>query len=143
LSAVPLSDRAERVRRAYVNGQALEIERIWRHDERLVFKFRGIDSISDAEKLADSDVCIPAEERAPLGDDEFYQSDLIGFQIIEAATGKTLGFVEDWQEYGGPPLMVVKGEKELLIPFARAICRQIDVAGKRIEVAMPEGLDDL
>ena len=31
----------------------------------------------------------------------------------------------------------------LLIPFARSICVEIDAAGKRIAVDMPEGLEDL
>jgi ribosomal 30S subunit maturation factor RimM len=31
----------------------------------------------------------------------------------------------------------------LLIPLAEDICRRIDVAGRRIEVVLPEGLRDL
>jgi ribosomal 30S subunit maturation factor RimM len=33
--------------------------------------------------------------------------------------------------------------REILVPFARAICREIDVAGKIIRVQLPEGLADL
>jgi len=32
---------------------------------------------------------------------------------------------------------------DLWIPFARSICVTIDIAAKRIEVELPEGLKDL
>ena len=48
------------------------------------------------------------------------------------------------EEQAGTPILVVdvRGE-ELLIPLAEDICRRIDVAGRRIEVVLPEGLRDL
>ena len=66
IAAVTLSDHPERIKRAYVNGTPLDVERVWWHDGRLIFKFAGVDSISAAEALAGLDVCIPADERAPL-----------------------------------------------------------------------------
>lgn len=122
----------------------MEIERIWRHKNALIFKFAGVDSISAAEALEGANVCIPKDERAALPEGEYYQSDLIGCQVLDAATGRLVGVVTDWQEYGGPPLLEVKGEdgKEVLIPFAKAICREIDPAGRRILVELPEGLEE-
>jgi len=60
---------------------------------------------------------------------------LIGSVIDVQATG---------EEQAGTPILVVdvRGE-ELLIPLAEDICRGIDVAGRRIEVVLPEGLRDL
>ena len=52
--------------------------------------------------------------------------------------------VTDCQEYGGPVILeVTHGDRELLIPFANAICKQVDVVNKRIEVDLPEGLKEL
>lgn len=121
-----------------------EVERIWRHKESLVFKFAGVDSISAAEPLEGAEVCIPKEERAALPEGEFYQSDLIGCQVLDGKTGRLIGVVRDWQEYGGPPLLEVQGEngKEILIPFAKAICTAIQPDAKRIVVDLPEGLEE-
>lgn len=118
---------------------------MWWHQDRLVFKFAGIDSISAAEAFEDADVCIPREEREPLPDGEYYQSDLVGCTVVELRTGEPVGVVEDWQEYGGPALLQVKtaAGREVMIPFAKAICKEIDPAGKRIVVDLPEGLLDL
>lgn len=128
-----------------MNGAPLEVEEVWTHREHAIFKFGGIDSISAAEALVGADVCIRGEERARLPDGEYYQSDLIGCQVVERRNSEMVGVVEAWQEYGGPPLLEVKGKdgKQILIPFAKSICVGIDVAARRIEVDMPEGLDEL
>jgi len=42
----------------------MEVENTWMHGDRVIFKFKGIDSISAAEALAGADVCIPMEQRA-------------------------------------------------------------------------------
>ena len=145
MASIPLSDDPERVTRVFVNGIARQVERTWWHRDRLIFKFEGIDSMTEAEKLQGADVCIPKEERALLPDGEYYQTDLIGCQVVDAASGKSIGVVEDWQEAGGPALLQVRAEdgREILIPFAAAICTEIDPAGRRIGVNMPEGLADL
>jgi ribosomal 30S subunit maturation factor RimM len=59
-----------------------------------------------------------------------------------------LGNVVDVQFTGenvsGTPLLAVETrDGELLIPLAEDICRRIDVAARRIEVVLPEGLREL
>ena len=117
-----------------------EIESVWQHGERWIFKFRGIDSMTDAEKLANSEIRIPKTERPPAPEGEYYYSDLLGCEVIDRSTGESLGPVTDWQEYSGTGLLEVG---KLMIPFARSICVVIDVPGRRIEVDLPEGLKDL
>jgi 16S rRNA processing protein RimM len=127
-------------------GEALpfDLESVWEHRGRLVFKFRGIDSISDAEPLEGAEVRLPRAERALLPDGDYYQSDLTGCDVVERSTGERLGEVVDWVESGGPPLLEVRGAaRSFLVPFARSICVEIDVPGRRIVVDLPEGLKDL
>ncbi len=102
----------------FVNEKPMVVENTWMHGDHLIFKFQGVDSISDAEKLAGAEVSIPFEQRAELTDDEVYQSDLIGCEVIDA-TGLSLGVVTEFEETGGTPLLHVG---DLLIPFARSIC---------------------
>ncbi|MFB3829843.1 MAG: ribosome maturation factor RimM [Bryobacteraceae bacterium] len=121
-------------------GEPAEVESAWFHGGRLVLKFRGIDSISEAEKLSGCEVRIPRAERAALDPGEYFLDDLAGCQVFER-DGKLLGEVKALHEYGGPPLLELDGG--LLIPFARAICIEIDPAARRIVVELPEGLKDL
>jgi 16S rRNA processing protein RimM len=107
----------------------------------LIFKFQGVDTISDAEPLAGAEVRVPMSQRAPLEPGEFFQSDLVGCEVMDRRTGASLGRVTGWEDSGGPGLLVVEGG--MLIPFARAICVEIHPEAKRIVVELPEGLKDL
>jgi len=120
----------------------LEIESVWEHRAQPVFKFKGIDTMTAAEELQGYELRIPLEERAPVPEGEYFHSDLIGCEIVEA-DGNKLGTVTGWEDFGATGLLVVKGEKELMIPFAKKFCFEIDVAGKRIVVNLPEGLKEI
>jgi 16S rRNA processing protein RimM len=144
--AFPLSSKPERfesLREVFLfgSGDRYQIESTWFHDGALVFKFRGIDTISAAEELRGAEVRVPKSQRIPLEAGEFFQSDLIGCEVVDQETGESLGRVSDWNESGGPGLLVM--ESGLLIPFAHAICIEIDPEAKRIAVRLPEGLKDL
>jgi 16S rRNA processing protein RimM len=111
----------------------------------VVFKFRGVDTISEAERLRGREVRIPLASRLVLPPGEYYQSDLVGCEVVERATGAPVGRVRKWQEAGGPALLEVEGVsgEEILVPFASSICVEIDVERRRILVDLPEGLKDL
>jgi 16S rRNA processing protein RimM len=122
----------------------VEIESAWIHKDRWVLKFAGVDSISAAERFSGGELRVPATERGKLGDGEYFQSDLIGCELFDKPSGKPLGTITGWQQYGGPPLMEVDaGGREVLIPFVPSICREVDAAGKKIWVELPEGLMEL
>jgi 16S rRNA processing protein RimM len=56
-----------------------------------------------------------------------------------------VGAVADVQFGAGEaPLLVVRsGKKEFLIPFAAEYLRRLDLPGRRLEMALPEGLLDV
>ena len=56
-----------------------------------------------------------------------------------------MGEIEDVDRRMGPaPLLVVRGPQgEILIPFAKSYLRRMDLAAKRVEMALPEGIVDL
>jgi 16S rRNA processing protein RimM len=146
LAAVPYTTNLERfqnLKRVFLfgGGKEFPVESVWMHGRELIFKFAGIDSISDAEPLRQSEVRVPVEERVPLEQDEYFHSDLVGCQVIDRATGRSLGVVTGYDDAAGSGILEVG--KNLLVPFARAICVVIDVASRRIEVELPEGLKEL
>jgi 16S rRNA processing protein RimM len=143
LALSPKPERFEGLAEVFLfgNGERIEVEETWFHQGTLVFKFRGVDTISDAERLYGVEVRVPIEQRIPLEPGEFFQSDLIGCEVVDRRSGQSLGSVSAWQEGGGSGLLVV--DNGLLIPFVRAICVEIDPAARRIAVELPEGLKDL
>jgi 16S rRNA processing protein RimM len=121
------------------------VERVWVHDGRTVFKFAGIDSIDQAEEWAGADILVPEAERVRAEDGEFFHADLIGCVVVGRDSSEPIGVVAAVEEFGGPPLLKVQAPdgREILIPFALSICREIDVAAKTIRVELPEGLLEL
>jgi 16S rRNA processing protein RimM len=121
-------------------GRVVELERSWIHQGSLILKFKGIDTRSEAETLQGMFVCIPEEERPALAAGEVYLDDLIGCEVV-GSEGRRIGSVTGWQDLGGPVLLEIGAD--LLIPYVPAICREVDVAGRRIAVELPEGLEEL
>jgi 16S rRNA processing protein RimM len=121
-----------------------EIERHWLHKNRIVLKFAGIDSISDATSFAGWRVAILREQRAPLADDAVYVADLVGCHLIDEAGGAVdLGPVLDVERgtHGGLDMLVLKsGEDELLIPFAKAYLVSVDLNARVLRMRLPAGL---
>ena len=127
-----------------------QVERVWNHQGRPVFKFAGIDSMSDAELWHGADILVPESERAKPEEGEYSHADLIGCRVLSLKTGadglgELVGTVAAVAEYGGPPLLELEGPdgREILVPFVRSICREIDVESKVIRAELPEGLTDL
>jgi 16S rRNA processing protein RimM len=120
----------------------LDLDEHWFHKGMVVLKFAGVDSISEAETLVGSEIQVPRSERAALGSDEFYVSDLIGCMVTDA--GREIGRIKDVQFGSGEaPLLVIEGEKEYLVPFASAYIQRIVLEQKRLEMKLPEGMLEL
>ena len=120
------------------------IENAWYHQGRLILKFAGVETISDAENLRGCQVQIPYEDLGPPPEGEHYDVDVIGCDVIAADTGRVIGRVEGVLESGGQPLLEVRQEnKEILIPYTPEICLDVDIGAKRITVRLPVGLEDL
>jgi len=136
---------------AELSRRKLDLDEHWFHKGMVVLKFAGVDSISDAEMLVGSEIQIPRSERAALGSDEFYVSDLIGCTVTDSGReiGRVVGRVRDVQFGSGEaPLLVIEGgvisgKKEYLVPFAAAYIEKIALEQKRLEMKLPEGLLEL
>lgn len=147
LTAESLSSHPERFARLSVvrllgDGAFYHVEEVWEHEGVLVFKFRGVDSIGDAEILRGAEVQVPLSDRIALEPGEYFHSDLIGCEVRERGSGRMIGHVTGFEEFGGPPLIGIDGGR-LLIPFVKSICVDIRPEERRIEVELPEGLEDL
>jgi 16S rRNA processing protein RimM len=143
----PDPERAERLKtvllRKPLQEKSFEVENVWFHQGRPILQFTGIDSISAAEPWEHAEILVPPEERAKPEEGAYLHEDLIGC-IVEDG-GKILGIIEGIDEFGGPPILrlTTPEGKELLVPFVKAMCKDINVQEKRIRVELPEGLTDL
>jgi 16S rRNA processing protein RimM len=148
-------DRLTRLKAAFLSDgksepRPVNVRGCWLSQSRggqAIFHFEGSDSISDAEKLVGFEVQIPISDRMPLPGGSYYVTDLVGCEVRDA-DGRALGRVRDIQFTGedapGTPLLVIDApDGEFLVPLAQEICTRIDLAARRIDVNLPEGLRDL
>ncbi len=124
------------------NGERreLKIEKFWFQKGRIVLKFAGVDSIEAAEGLRDAEVCVDESEAVELEENEYFDWELVGCEAVTVG-GQRLGEVREVLRTGGTEVLVIDGAaRELMIPFAEAICIEVDTEQKRIVVDPPEGL---
>jgi 16S rRNA processing protein RimM len=130
-----------------VKRRELQLEDHWFHKGQVVLKFKGVDSISQAEELIGCEIQLPLEERAALESDEIYISDLTGCTVFDS--GREIGKISDVQFGSGEaPLLVIRGTviqktREFMVPFAAEYVVKLDAAGRRLEMKLPEGMLDL
>jgi 16S rRNA processing protein RimM len=136
------------------NEPARVLEDCWsptgRNAGRIVVKLSGCDSINDAELLAGRTLLIPKSEMPELDEDTFFVGDLIGCAFFDGdAQAGTIADVEFPVGSDGKrledsaPLLVVEiadEEEPVLVPFIRAWLDEVDIAGKRVAMHLPEGL---
>ena len=107
----------------------------------------GIDSISAAEALKGLIVAIPRAQRAQLPDDEMYINDLIGCTLVDVGRAVPTSSAKSKMSTAPPALRRCSScaarADEILIPFAKSYIRRVDLAARRIEMALPDGLIDL
>lgn len=119
----------------------LEVEDFWPHKGLLVFKFVGVDSISDAEALVGCELQVPRNERSALEPGWNYVSDLIGCTVVDGSC--EIGHIEDVRFGAGEaPLLVVRSTaaKVFEIPFAEAYIVAVDMEHRQVRMKLPEGL---
>jgi 16S rRNA processing protein RimM len=111
-----------------VAGRQYEIERLAGTPERPIVRLSGCSSREDAEALRGADLLVPA---APLEDDEYWASDLVGCSVVDGSR-----FVGEVARMVALPSCEALEVGELLIPMVRDAIRSIDLQERRIDVDM-------
>lgn len=137
----------------------LQVEAYWFHKGGVVLKFAGVESISDAARLAGMEVQVPGDERAELDAGAAYVSELVGCEVwVSDVHGRhLLGAIAEVQFGAGEaPLLVVRGPtlslrdkggapslEEFLVPYAEEFVITANLGERRIEMQLPDGLLEL
>jgi 16S rRNA processing protein RimM len=110
---------------------------------RPVVGFEGLSSIEAVERLAGLELRVPEASLQPLEPGRYYEHQLVGCSV-DTADGTPVGTVVRVDTGAGGSRLVVEGARgEILVPLAVDICVEIDVGGRRIRIAPPEGLIEL
>jgi 16S rRNA processing protein RimM len=108
----------------------------------LLLRFDGIDDRDAAEALRGTALTVPAETLPAIDDpDDFYDHQLVGLAVRDAA-GRELGeVVEVWHPPAAPVLLVRRPDgSDEAVPFVRALVPTVDLAGGYLVVEPPDGM---
>jgi 16S rRNA processing protein RimM len=95
----------------------------------LILKLAGCDDRDEAATLLGAEIAVHRAQLATLGPDEYYWTDLEGLRVV-TLDDVELGRVERLLETGANDVVVVRGDRERLIPFLRGeVIAQVDLAG--------------
>ena len=99
----------------------------------VVAQLEGVNDRDLAASLIGWDIFITPEQLPKAAQDEYYWSDLIGLHV-ETDLGISLGIVDGLLETGANDVVIVKGERERVIPFLQGqTIKNIDLdAGRMI-----------
>ena len=115
--------RVERVEQARAHGKA-----------QVVAKLEGVADRNAAAELAGSEIVVERQSLAACDEGEYYWTDLEGLRVVTVG-GEDLGLVDHLLRTGSNDVLVVRGERERLIPFiAEQVVKRVDLDDGRLVV---------
>lgn len=150
LKVNPFTDditRFEKLKKVYVvknnNMTEIEIEEVKYHKNMVLLKVKGIDDMTNAEKLKGLFLKIHRKDAIELPEDTYFIVDVLGSDVI-TDDGIHLGKVEDIYSTGSKDIYVVKDElgKQILLPSIKEVILDIDIKKQVVTVHLIKGLVD-
>jgi 16S rRNA processing protein RimM len=106
--------------------QKYEVETARVHSNTLLVKLKGVADRDAAFALKGRQVAVPREQLPEPEENAYYWSDLIGLQV-KNLQDFDLGKVAELFETGANDVMVVKGERERLLPFIAQVVLDVNL----------------
>lgn len=93
----------------------------------VIAKINGVDDRNAAEALRGTELFVMRDALPDLSDNEYYQADLIGFDVVR--DGKKIGVVDCFQNYGAGD--IIELDNGNMVSFIGAI---VDMNNKQVTV---------
>ena len=124
----------------YIDGQPVSPTANHVHKSLVLMKFPGVEDMNAALTYKDKDLYIRrADARLPEG--AYFDDELLGMGVFDAATGEELGKLTAVENYPAHKVYTVKGRREYLIPAVKDVfITSVDLDRDRMEVQVWEGM---
>lgn len=106
---------------------------------RAFIKLEEINSVETASALRGCSVFIPKKLRPALSRGEFYNDEVVGFEVTDQVQGP-LGFIKEVVDAGANRhLIVIYLGREIMIPLNGPFIKRVNKSERAILVELPEG----
>ena len=102
-----------------------------RAGQGMAVRLEGIETREAAQMLSGAEVRVDRSELPDPGPGTYYWHDLIGLEASNR-DGQRLGRVEEILELPAHPVIVLRGDRERLVPLVRERLVAVDLAGGRV-----------
>ena len=110
----------------------IDLKFIKKTKQNIICKIENIKTRNDAEKLKGLKLFVARDSLPKLNDDEFYQSDLLGFQIYNLKR-ESFGLIVSFNDFGGGLLAEVKNfDKTFYLPMGNKFLEKINYEKKEV-----------
>ena len=123
--------------RFFIDNQEYAVQSASLQKGMVLLKLKGVESIDDAARLRQKELCI-AREDVELEDGVVFVADLIGLPVL--ADGVEIGRITEVMTLPGNDVYVVRGEKEYLIPAVTEYVEPLNTADGCVKVHLIEGM---
>ena len=103
------------------------------HQDTVVVQLEGWQDREAARELIGTEIAIRPEQLAKLDSGEYYWHQLEGLSVVNAA-GEELGIVARVMETGANDVLVVRSNRERLIPYTPNTIVEVDLSAGKIQV---------
>lgn len=105
------------------------------HGKAIIAKLGGIDTRDDAAKFVGRGIFVERTDLPELQKDEFYWADLVGLKVFNEDS-VCFGVIDRLIETGAHDVLVVRGDRERLVPFVQKdVVKSVDIEKGRLVVA--------
>ena len=119
------------------------IESISLKGNKAFLKLEEVDSQEEAQSISKSSIYLPKSSRPKSGRGEYYDDEVIGFEVLDTDLG-VIGKVAEIVVAGPNKLLsVTHQEREVLIPLNSPFIEGLNKSRKKITVTLPEGFLDI
>jgi 16S rRNA processing protein RimM len=114
-----------------------KVEKTIIKNKSILVKFTDLNNRNESDSLNKNIVGIERSDLPELAPNTFYWSDLIGLDVINKKN-IYYGVVDNMMETGSNDVIIVKGKKEILIPYLPDVVIKVDLEAKKILVDWDE-----
>lgn len=148
VSVFPLTDSMERFKNLSAvflknnHQQAiLNIEKIRIKKDKVILKFKGIESLQEANTLVGTFLEVERKNAVKLPKNAYFIFEIIGLEVY-TENNVFLGKVENVFSTGSNDIYIVKDKKkkDLFVPAIHDVIKEINLEKKRMTIKMVDGL---
>ena len=106
-----------------------------------IAKFKGIDTIEEAEKYRNKIIFINRKD--VKNQDGYFIQDLIGCEVFDIEGGANLGRISDVSQTGANDVWhIMQNGKEYLIPVIDEVVKEVDIEAEKVYIFAMKGIFD-